>query len=237
MATTQIPPSPAERTRPHLVICDDERVVGDALRRVLEPEYSVIGVVASGADLTALLSRRPADCLLLEVGLTNPSGLDLLKTVHSLHPQLKVVVLTIHQDRIIAEACLRFGAHAFVPKSAPFDELQDALRQVLAGGRYVSPRIPKTGHGVGLAAEHLALRGLTPREQQAVRLMGDGLRAAEVGRRLAIKRNTVAFHIENIKRKLGFASDRELLRYAVLLAACIEDLEPHSPQDDGNAGS
>jgi len=236
MGTIQLPPSPAERTRPRLVICDDERVVADALRHTLEPEYSIVGAVASGADLTALLSSRPADCLLLEVGLTNPSGLDLLKSVHSLHPQLKVVVLTIHQDRIIAEACLRFGAHGFVPKSAPFEELRDALRLVLAGGRYLSPRIPKTGHGVGLAAQHLALRGLTPREQQVVRLMGDGLRAAEIGRRLGVRRNTVAFHIEHIKRKLGFASDRELLRYAVLLAACIEDLEPHSPQEEGAAG-
>ena len=230
MGTGPLPPSIAGveqpkgvEPRPRLVICDDERLVADALRGILEPEYSVVGVVASGADLMALLGTAEADCLLLEVGLTNPSGLDLLKTVHSLHPQLKTLVLTIYQDRIIAEACLRFGAHGFVPKSAPSEELQGALRQVLAGRRYLSPRIPKSSHGVGLAAGHLALRGLTPREQQVVRLIGEGLRTAEIGRRLGVTRNTIAFHIENIKRKLGFTSDRELLRYSVLLAACIED--------------
>jgi DNA-binding NarL/FixJ family response regulator len=221
---------------PRLAICDDERLVADALRQTLEPEFHVVGVVPSGPDLMALLQGTRVECVLLEVGLTRPSGLELLKQLHSLHPQPKVLVLTLYQDRIIAESCLRAGACGFVPKRAPFEELQDALRQVLAGGRYLSPRVPKTSHGVGMEAEHLALRGLTRREQAIVRLMGDGLKPAEVARRLRIRRNTVAFHIEHIKRKLGCSSTREVLRYAILVAACIEDAQSPGPPEEGSPG-
>ena len=208
---------------PRLVICDDERLVAEGLRGTLEPEYSVAGIAASGAELMALLGTATADCVLLEVGLVNPSGLEVLKTIHALHPGLKVLVLTIYEDRLIADTCLHLGANGFMPKSATADELKEALRQVLRGDRYVSPRVPKSSHRSGLAAAHLAMRGLTPRDQEIMRLMGDGARPAEVAAELGISRVTVSLHLKQIRRRLGVHSARELVRYAVLVAASIEN--------------
>ena len=92
-----------------------------------------------------------------------------------------------------------------------------ALSEVLAGRRYVSPRVPKSSHRVGLDAMHASLARLTERQQAILRLLGEGLSSAEIGDKLGLSENTITFHRKRIRMILGLATEWELTREAILV--------------------
>ncbi len=206
-------------TRPRLLIAEDHQVVAEAFRRLLEPAYRVVGLALSGSELLTLLNATRADCLLLDLGLPDVSALELLPTIAQAFPQVRVVVLTMYEDRILADACLAAGADGFVPKMASANEVLHAISEVLSGRRYLSPRIPKTSHGVGVAARHPGLWRLTPRQHEVIRLVGEGRRPAEIAASLGLSRSAVTLHIKHIMRALGITPWHALLRFAVLVGS------------------
>jgi DNA-binding NarL/FixJ family response regulator len=201
-----------------VIIADDHRVLAEGLRTLLEPTYTVVGMAHSGTDLLPILRTAPADCLLLDLMMPGQNGFSLLPLIRRIQPALKIVVLTMLVDRVIAEACLRAGADAFVPKDADGEEVLDAISTVLAGKRYLSPRVPKTSHHVGLAAARPGLEGLTPRQYAILRLLSSGKRPAHIAEDLGVSRSTVTFHIQNLMRVLGVPTTDALLQWAVLTA-------------------
>jgi len=206
-----------KRDRPRLVIADDHRMVVQGLEQMLGDRYDVAGVAYAGDELLALLKRTPADALLLDLSLPGRSGLDILPDIRALQPALKVLVLTMHADRVLAEAAIAAGALGFVPKDAGMEELKLALTEVLAGRRYVSPRVPKSSHRMALDALHASLAKLTERQQTILRLLGQGLSSAEIGEKLGLSENTITFHRKRIRAVLGLSSEWELTRQAILV--------------------
>lgn len=202
--------------RPRLILADDHHVVVEGLRSLLATEFNVVAVAHDGGDLLKALGRTDADALLLDLALPGKSGLDLLPGIRAQRPGMKVLILTMHVDRVLADAALSAGAHGFVPKDAGIEELRVALREVLAGRRYVSPRVPKLSHRVSLGARHLGLARLTPRQQEIVRLIGDGKSTAEIADALGLRPSTVAFHRANIRKALGIPTEWGLVRFAIL---------------------
>ena len=200
-----------------LIIADDHRMVVQGLEQMLGQRFEVVGVAYAGDELLKLLQRTPADGLLLDLSLPGRSGLDILPEIRTLQPDLKVLVLTMHADRVLAEASLAAGALGFVPKDAGMEELKLALSEVLAGRRYVSPRVPKSSHRVGLDAMHASLARLTERQQAILRLLGEGLSSAEIGDKLGLSENTITFHRKRIRMILGLATEWELTREAILV--------------------
>ncbi len=136
-----------------------------------------------------------------------------------LRPDLRIIIVTMHADRRLANACFAAGAHGFLPKDAGRAELLTAISDVLAGRRYLSPRIPKTSHRVGLAAQHLGFERLTPREEEVVLLLGAGRKPIEIAHTLGVSPSTVTFHLQHAVRVLGVTTEGNLVRLAVLLAA------------------
>ena len=203
--------------RPRLVIADDHRVVVQGLQQLLGGRFDIVGVAYAGDELLALLASTPSDALLLDLSLPGRNGLDILPEIRALQPDLKVLVLTMHADRVLAEASVAAGALGFVPKDAGMDELELALAQVLAGRRYVSPRVPKSSHKVALDAMHASLARLTERQQTILRLLGQGLSSAEIGQKLGLSENTITFHRRRIRAILGLATEWELMRQAILV--------------------
>ncbi|HXY70359.1 MAG TPA: response regulator transcription factor [Gemmatimonadales bacterium] len=203
--------------RPRLVIADDHRVVVQGLQQLLGTRFDIVGVAYAGDELLKVLEKTPSDGLLLDLSLPGRNGLDILPEIRALQPDLKVLVLTMHADRVLAEASIAAGALGFVPKDAGTDELELALQQVLAGRRYVSPRVPKSSHRVSLDATHASLARLTERQQTILRLLGQGLSSADIGDRLGLSENTITFHRRRIRTILGLASEWELMRQAILI--------------------
>ncbi len=213
------------RPRPRLMIADDHRLMVQGLSEMLGRRFEIVGVAYAGDELLGLLKRTEADCLLLDLSLPGRNGLELLPDIRKLQPDLRVLVLTMHVDRILAEAALAAGATGFVPKDSGMDELETALKEVLAGRRYLSPRVPKLTRRVGLDAMHASLSRLTPRQQEILTLVGQGKTSAEIGQRLGLSEPTITFHRQRIRKILGLSSEWELTHFAILvhLAAGAEE--------------
>ncbi len=214
--------------RPRLIIADDHRLLVQGLQQMLGRRFEIVGVAYAGEELLDVLRSTPADGLVLDLSLPGRSGIDLLPDIRTIQPELKILVLTMHVDRILAEASLAAGATGFVPKDSGMEEVEQALGEVLAGRRYISPRVPKFTHRVGLDAVHASLARLTPRQQTIVKLLGQGKTSAEIGEQLGLSQNTITFHRGRIRKVLGLSSEWELVRHAILvhLATSEEGTEP-----------
>jgi DNA-binding NarL/FixJ family response regulator len=209
------------------VIADDHRLLVQGLQKMLGRQFDIVGVAYAGDELLGLLRSTPADCLLLDLSFPGRSGLDILPDIQALQPDLRIVVLTMHVDRILAEAALAAGALGFVPKDSGMEEVEMALTEALAGRRYLSPRIPKFTHGVGLDATHLSLSRLTPRQQEILRLLGQGKTSGEIGDSIGVTESTITFHRARIRKLLGLSSEWEMARFAILLhLAAAEEANP-----------
>lgn len=211
--------------RPRLVVADDHRLVVQGLEQMLSRRFEIVGVAYAGDQLLELLRHTLTDGLILDLSLPGRSGLDLLPDIRAVQPMLRILVLTMHVDRMLAEAALAAGATGFVPKDSSMDEVETALKEVLAGRRYLSPRVPKFSHRLGLDAMHASLARLTPRQQTILRQLGQGKTSAEIGRGLGLSESTITFHRHRIRGVLGLSSEWELLRHAILvyLAASAKD--------------
>lgn len=215
--------------RPRLIIADDHRLLVEGLQQTLGRNYDVVGVAYTGEEALEVAGAIDADCLLLDISLPGRNGLDILPDLLDLRPGLRVVVLTMHADRVLADASLAAGAMGFVPKDAGTDEVQTALGEALKGRRYISPRVPQMSRQLSLDARHLALARLTPRQQEVIRLLGEGLSSAEVGEVLGVSRAAVTGIRTRIREVLGLSNEFELVRFAILVRMATDDTPAASP--------
>jgi DNA-binding NarL/FixJ family response regulator len=211
--------------RPRLVLADDHHMLVDSLRAMLEGRYEVVAVAYSGRELLEVLARHRADCLLLDLGLPGRTGLELLPDIRRLQPGIKVLIVTMHVDRAVADAAIRAGADGFIPKDSGLAELREAIDAVLAGGSFVSARVPTTASRSELAASHPGLSLLTPRQESILRMIAEGRTTAEIADALGVSQRTVTFHRVNIRDKLGIADEHGLFRFATMW----HDTEPPPP--------
>ena len=205
------------RNRGRLVIVDDHRLVAEGMGSILARHYDVVGVADSAESLRVLLRTHEADCLLLDLTMPGTNGLELIPEMRELYPAMRILVVTMHLDRCLAEASLEAGAHGFVPKDSSPDELVQAIRAVVAGGRFISPRVPTATDRVALRATHSAAACLTPRQLQILRLISDGKSTDEMAAELGVTSYTVTYHRANLRRVLGIRNEQGLLRFAVLV--------------------
>lgn len=231
-ATGEDPVTP-RRTR--LILADDHVVLLEALRESLAREHEVVATAVGGLPLIEAMRRTPADCVLLDIMMPDRNGIELLPTIRRIQPESKVIMLTMLTDRPIVTAALRAGAHGFLPKYAAVSEVSFGIGEVLRGRVYVSPLVSKANRRLGLAAEHPGLSALTPRQQQILLLMGEGMSGAEIADRLGVGASTITFHKHNIMRQLGTNTDAALLQYSVLLrSGCpAADGDRRQPQRAG----
>lgn len=124
-----------------LLIADDHAPVGKSLKALLEPEYEVLGLVANGAEVLESVRRDRPEALLLDLWMPGRNGLDLLTDLHREFPEVRVVILTMHADLVVAVEAMHRGAQAYLLKDSGYAELEEALREVFNGKSYLSPRI------------------------------------------------------------------------------------------------
>ncbi|HJU72713.1 MAG TPA: response regulator transcription factor, partial [Gemmatimonadaceae bacterium] len=164
----------------------------------------------------AVRAKKP-DLLLLDLSMPHRNGLDLLPELAKTFPALKVLIVTMHVDRAMADAAMLAGAHGFIPKEASAEELNDAITQVMQGKRYISPKIPRHTHRDGSAIQDPVLDRLTPRHKEILRLLGEGKTSQQIADVLGVSPRTIEFHRASIRRALGITNEVGLMRYAVML--------------------
>ena len=195
------------------VVADDHAVVRDGLRTVLERTNGEFEVVAETADVPATLAavraHRPR-LLIVDVTMPGGSSIGRLSELRAEHPDLGVVVLTMHEDPGYARAALEAGAHSFVLKQAEPDELLRAFRVAADGGFYVDPRV-----GAQLASsEASATVPLSEREREIVRHLALGYTNTQIAERLYLSERTVKTYRARAVAKLGCSTRAELTEYA-----------------------
>ena len=195
-----------------LVIVDDHSLVRDGLRARLSvvPNLQVIGEAASGAEALELAAADGPDLMLVDVGMRGMNGIELATELRKRHPAIRVLMLSMFDNREYVLSAIRAGARGYVLKESPTEEILAAISAVCAGGTYFSNQLS------GLA---LHARGATPqltaREHEVLLLLAHGRSNKLVARQLDIGVRTVETHRLSLRRKLGVDSASELLKIAV----------------------
>jgi DNA-binding NarL/FixJ family response regulator len=210
-------------SRFRLLLVDDHRMLLEGLRLALQAKYEVVGLLENGAALVQECRRLAPDAVLLDLSLPGISGLELIPVLRRHFPEIKILILTMYTDRVLADAALQSGAHGFMPKDADTKDLCHAIAEILAGRVFVSPRIPKHGSAWKANEPRFGLNKLTPRQRQIVTMLGEGKSTARIAAELQLTSSGVTFHRTRIRKVLGIDSEWGLLRYALVTRMSLED--------------
>ena len=204
-----------------IVLADDHHVVRQGLRSLLEaePDFSVVGETGDGVEAAQLVERLQPDVLVLDLMMPGLNGLEVTRQVSRRSPRTRVVILSMHADEAHVLEGLRAGAVAYVLKESTSAELVRAVREAVAGRRYLSPPLSERAIEVYMQkAESTVLdpyETLTAREREVLYLVAEGHSNAEIADRLFISRRTVETHRANLMRKLGLRTQTDLISYAL----------------------
>jgi DNA-binding NarL/FixJ family response regulator len=206
-----------QRFKIHIV--DDHPVVreGLSIRISLQPDLEVSGEAATEEEAIALANQTAADLMIVDLSLKGGHGLELIKRIKSLHPAVKMLVVSGFPESLYAERALRAGALGYVSKQDSNDKLIDAIRTVLAGRRFISPEISRrlVEQALGGDMQKTPIERLSDRELEVFRMIGEGLATGTIASQLFVSALTINTHRENIKKKLGLSTAGELSRAAV----------------------
>ena len=205
-----------------LVLADDHAVVRSGLRMLLQaqPDIEIVGEAESGKEALAQVLRLQPDVILMDLQMPGMNGIEATRQIKEAGEDTAVLALTMHEDDQYFFEMLQAGASGYLPKRAAPDELVHAIRTVSRGEVFLYPSLATRlvqsylgGDGGGDAVTLVS--DLTPREQEVLVLIAEGLTNPEIADKLVISVKTVDRHRENIMRKLNLHSRIELVKYAI----------------------
>jgi len=213
------------KVRKRIFIVDDHPITRYGVTQLInhEPDLLVCGEAESAQQALAVIKSAPPDLVLADITMPGRSGLEFIKDLRTQQPHVPVLVMSMHDESIYAERVLRAGGRGYIMKNEGGEKLLEAIRQVLQGQVYVSKSMSAallevfTPHrsNVGEATPG----ALSDREFEVFQLIGQGLSAHQIGRRLNLSVKTVGTHRQHIKQKLKLRTGPELIRQAVRWAA------------------
>jgi DNA-binding NarL/FixJ family response regulator len=214
-------PKPETAPKHRIFLVEDHpmfrKAVGDWLRN--EPDLEVVGEASSCGSTLAALRQTQVDAVVVDLTLEGTDGLELIKHLRAEHPDLRILVLSMHDEEAYAMRALRAGAHGYVMKRAPGEAFMQALRQILRGEVYVSDSFGKKLIFRALQADALNLNdplaNISDRELEVLRLLGQGRSTREIATHLHLSVKTVESHRLNLRDKLGLTTSAELVRFAL----------------------
>lgn len=205
--------------RIRVLIADDHALLAEGIASLLRPHYDVAGFSADGRSMVADAERLMPDLITLDIGMPGLNGLEAAKQVRKLLPRVKLVFVTQQVDLRYLKAAFGAGASGFVAKQAASSELLVAIKDVLAGRRYVTPLLeeaysasPSAGQSSG---KEQRTDPLTGRQREVLQLIAEGHTNRRIAEILEISFKTVEFHKDALMRALGVRTTAELTRYAV----------------------
>lgn len=205
--------------RSRVLLADDHPVTLAGLCKLLEPSFEVVGEVTDGLALLAAAERLRPDLVIAGIELPGLDGLEATRRLQACLPEVKVLILSLQADPSCTHAVFGAGAWGYLPKTAAPEEIERAVKEVLADRFYLSPVVVRSA--IARVVRHpldrpsAASEVLTPRELNIVRLVGQGLGSREIAGKLRVSAMTVRSHLNKIYDKLGLAGRMELARLAM----------------------
>jgi len=199
-----------------LLIADDHMLVAEACKKLLEPEFQVVGIVTNGRDLIQVACDLKPNVIVVDVAMPQLNGLDAGEQLKRLLPSCKLVFLTMDLSPEMAAEAFRRGASAYVVKNSAAEELLTAIRRALRSESYLSPMITKeTVEYLLRSGQSQSEKRLTRRQSEVLQLLAEGRSMKEIAHLLNLKPGTVAFHKYNVMQILGLKTNAGLLQYAI----------------------
>lgn len=201
-----------------ILIVDDHAVVCGGLRQFLagRNDYQIAGEAHSGAEALTQISDHPWDLVLLDIGLPDINGLEVLKRVRQQQAELPVLIFSMHTEDEYAIASLQAGATGYLPKDSAPEEILEAIRRALGGSKYVSPHLAdKLLSGVISTSKPMPHDSLSPRESDVMRRVSRGETLTHIASCLHLSPKTITTYRTRILEKLGIGSNAELTRYVI----------------------
>lgn len=203
-----------------ILIADDHAVVRRGVKQILEeePGLKVLGQATNGYEVIQKIQEKNWDILILDITLPDRSGLDVLKEVKSLRPDLPVLILSIHPEEEFAVRALKLKASGYVAKGSVPEELVLATKMILKGHRYISPSLTEK------IASYLELDNdiekslherLSKREKEVLIMIASGKRITDIAEIMYLSVKTVSTYRKRILEKLNLKTTAGLIRYAI----------------------
>jgi DNA-binding NarL/FixJ family response regulator len=204
-------------SRPRVLLADDHTLLLDAFEKLLAEDCEVVGAVSNGQELLEAAGRLRPDVAVVDVSMPLLNGIDAARRLKQLHPDIRIVFLTMNEDPDLAAEAFRAGASGYLLKRSAASELLTAIDEVMKRRSYVTPLVTKGLVGSMLHKRDAgkAASDLTPRQREIVQLIAEGRSMKEVGVVLNIAPRTVAFHKYRIMEQLHIKTTAELIQYAI----------------------
>ncbi len=215
------PSSRPSVSKARVMLVDDHPIVRQGLANLIDAESDLVvcAQTENAAEALRVLTEAHPDVVVIDISLSDRSGLDLVKDIRARAPELPTLVLSMHDESLYAERALRAGAKGYIMKQEATEKVMDGIRKVLGGEIFVSGKMaarlmnqavrPKSSIGEN------PLSRLSDRELEVFTMIGRGMGTREIANKLLLSIKTVEAHREHIKEKLSLKTGTELMRYAV----------------------
>jgi len=208
-----------------IIIVDDHPLFRESAEEIIEQstEFTVVGTAGDAEEAERLAADKKPELAVLDLSLPDRSGIQLSRSLKNLLPELKVVIVSMHSKIDYIMSALRAGALGYVVKESAAKMLVNALKTAAQGGYFLDPSLSNEVARKLIdfprqqGANNSAYGTLTPREQEIIRLVAQGIPSKEIASRLFISAKTVTNHRTNIMNKLDLHNTAELVRYAAKL--------------------
>lgn len=199
-----------------LFLIDDHVLFRKALRQLVStmPSMEVVGEASNGPEAFAQLHTLRADVVLLDISLKDGDGFDVASRLASEHPELPVLMLSMHNEAPIVSRAVRQGVAGYVTKDCPPETLQSAISKVASGGRFIDPTLVDMLIFAEQSAEP-RFEALSDREFQVLKLLVDGMQPSQIAEALSLSIKTVSTHKTRLMKKLDAHSTADLMRLAI----------------------
>jgi len=201
-----------------ILITDDHAVVRRGLKQVLEEEFDqvVFGEAQNTREMLEHLQKKAWDVVILDITLPGRSGLEVLGELKLTHPNLPVLVLSMHPEDQYGIRVLKSGASGYMTKESAPDEIVMAIRKVLRGGKYVSPSLAeRLAFNLEVNGEKPLHEALSDREYEVMLMIASGKTLTEIAQKLHLSIKTVSTYRTRILEKMKMQNNAELIRYAI----------------------
>ncbi len=201
-----------------ILIADDHVLVREGLKKVLteENDLEVKSEAASGDEVLSIISKQKFDIILLDISMPGKSGLDILKAIKEIQPNIKILILSMHPEERFAVRALKLGASGYLTKQSAPEELVNAIRKLLNGGSYISSVLAdKLAEEVKNGSKDNIHEKLSNREFEVFRLIATGKTVSQIAEHLSLSIPTVSTYRARILDKMDMKTNAEITYYAI----------------------